>query len=112
MTNCLGLTKKETCFSSGIKFQIPVDVYDLDISSTNITILDGILFPTGLKILKLQHNQNLIAMVNTNVQELNQLVDIMVSFHTKLSKIDKFNKNFRVESSTVSSGAVVVGKDS
>lgn len=109
--NIRKLTLKGKCFSNGIKFQIPVDVYELVIFSTKITSMDGIRFPTGLRVSGMHHNQNLMSMVNTNVQELTQLVDVNIRLNPVLSRIDKFNKNFRVEYRLNSGSSVSVRRD-
>lgn len=109
--NIRKLTLKGKCFSNGIKFQIPVDVYELVIFSTNITSMDGIRFPTGLRVSGMHHNQNLMSMVDTNVQELTQLVDVNIRLNPVLSRIDKFNKNFRVEYRLNSGSSVSVRRD-
>lgn len=64
-------------------------------SSTNLSTMDGVQFPPGLRVLEIRENQNLTTMINTNLQQLTRLVDVKILSNQKLSKLDNFNEDLR-----------------
>lgn len=93
--NLQKLSLRGTTFTNGINFKFPINLNNLVMSSTNLSTMDGVQFPPGLRVLEIRENQNLTTMINTNLQQLTRLVDVKILSNQKLSKLDNFNEELR-----------------